>query len=97
MAHPEYLRRPAERMLALAMNTEDETLVQMLTRRASDHLDEATALEAGVPSQPNDPEKKNRPLMWAGLYYRDGAAGFAMKPSGAVLKPMACLVCDDTG
>jgi hypothetical protein len=58
MVHPEYLRRLAERMLALAVTTEDGTLAQMLTKRASDHLDEAKALEEGMPSQPNDPEKK---------------------------------------
>jgi hypothetical protein len=32
MAHPEYLRRLAERMLALAVSTEDGTLAQMLTK-----------------------------------------------------------------
>jgi hypothetical protein len=58
MARPENLRRLAERMLAMAGTTEHRTLAQMLTKRAADHLDEAMALEAGVPRQPNDPEKK---------------------------------------
>ena len=42
----------------MAVITEHRTLAQMLTKRAADHLDEAMALEAGVPLQPNDPEKK---------------------------------------
>ena len=45
-------------MLAVAVTTEDKTLVQMLTKRATDHLDEADALEACTPPRPNDPEKK---------------------------------------
>jgi hypothetical protein len=58
MDDPNHLRRLAARMLALAANTTDETLVQMLTKRAGDHLDEADALEGGMPPQPDDPEKK---------------------------------------
>ena len=33
---------------------EDKTLVHMLTKRAADYLDEAKALEAGGPPEPND-------------------------------------------
>jgi hypothetical protein len=58
MADPDHLRRLAARMLAVAVTTEDKTLVQMLTKRATDHLDEADALEACTPPRPNDPEKK---------------------------------------
>jgi hypothetical protein len=57
MADPDHLRRLAARMLTAAETVEDKTLVQMLRKRAVDHLDEATALEA-TPPQPNDPEKK---------------------------------------
>ena len=42
----------------MAVTTEDKTFGQMLTKRAADRLDEAQALEADVPRQPNDPEKK---------------------------------------
>jgi hypothetical protein len=45
-------------MLAAAETAEDKTLVQLLTKRAVDHLDEAMALE----TEPNDPERKNRPF-----------------------------------
>jgi hypothetical protein len=58
MADPEHLRRLAARMLAAAETAEDKTLVQLLTKRAVDHLDEAMALE----TEPNDPERKNRPF-----------------------------------
>ena len=36
MAEPENLRQLAERMLALAMKTEDEELAQLLATRASE-------------------------------------------------------------
>jgi hypothetical protein len=58
MADPGHLRRLAARMLTAAETVEDKTLAQMLRKRAVDHLDEATALDAGTPPQPNDPEKK---------------------------------------
>jgi hypothetical protein len=48
MAEPENLRQLAERILALAMTTEDKELAQLLTTRAGEYLDQAGALEAAV-------------------------------------------------
>jgi hypothetical protein len=50
MAEPENLRQLAERMLALAMKTEDEELAQLLATRAGEYLDQARALEVATPS-----------------------------------------------
>jgi hypothetical protein len=54
-------------MLALAMKTSDEELARLLADRASDYLDQASAVEAEAPRhvaqqaeqpQPDDLEKK---------------------------------------
>jgi hypothetical protein len=46
---PEYFRQLAERMLAVAMKTDDLKLAELLTTRAGEYLDEAMALEATNP------------------------------------------------
>jgi hypothetical protein len=76
MAEPGNLRQLAERMLALAMTTEDEELAQLLATRAGEYLDQARALEAATPPigeapqhvaqqaeqpQPDDPAKTDDP------------------------------------
>jgi hypothetical protein len=65
MAEPENLRQLAERMLALAMKTEDEELAQLLATRASQYLDRARALEHVAQQaerpQPDDPAKTENP------------------------------------
>jgi hypothetical protein len=59
MPNPNYLRSLAERMLAMAITMPDSQLTGWLSIRASDHLDQAQALEAATsPAQPDDPEKK---------------------------------------
>jgi hypothetical protein len=50
MADPEHLRRMAERMLAAAMESPDEDTARAPTVRASEYLDQASALEAARPA-----------------------------------------------
>jgi hypothetical protein len=48
MADSKHLRKMAEKMLAVAMSTEDKVLSSDLTVRAGEYLDQARALEAAV-------------------------------------------------
>jgi hypothetical protein len=50
MAGSEELRRMAERLLAAAMQSPDRQIAHELTARASEYLDQASALEAGRPA-----------------------------------------------
>ena len=56
MVNPVHLRRMAERMLAQALQNPDEELRRMLAVRASEYLDQASAIEAGQPSLSEAPQ-----------------------------------------
>jgi hypothetical protein len=55
MAGSEELRRMAERLLALAIQSPDKQIAHELTARASEYLDQASELEAARRA-PEEPE-----------------------------------------
>ena len=57
MTEPEHLRQLAERMLALAMKTDDPKLAELLATMAGQYLDEARTLEATKPPIVETPQR----------------------------------------
>ena len=56
MPKPEYLRKVAARMFALAMQTPNREFARHLAFRASDYLDQAAELEKAVAMPSRDVE-----------------------------------------